>query len=299
MITGQVPFDADSLMTILQHHYFTPPPDVRSVREGLPVALVQVLETALRKNAAERFASTREMLGAIEAIPASEAERAEAHELLRQLARGSTVAKVWTGSLPPLDNKHFAGLAVTTGLAGAPARPVPPTPTPPPPSLPAPLAWLARPPLRRAALGLAAVAGLSGLWWLGRPRAVSVQPPAAATQLASAPSRPAPTPPATHRSVSPRGAKARDAFVQPAPSPQLPPAVGAGTVRLYTVPLNATISVDGQEVGAGLLSNFAVAAGRRRIRVSAPGYATLDTLISVTARRLADIGLITLKRSPR
>ena len=33
MITGQVPFDADSLMTILQHHYFTPPPDVRSVRE--------------------------------------------------------------------------------------------------------------------------------------------------------------------------------------------------------------------------------------------------------------------------
>ncbi len=76
MITGTVPFDADSLMTILQHHYFTPPPDVRRVRDGLPAGLVEVLERVLQKNAAERYPTTRAMLAAVEAIPVSEAERA-------------------------------------------------------------------------------------------------------------------------------------------------------------------------------------------------------------------------------
>jgi len=291
MITGQVPFDADSLLSILQHHYFTPPPDVRSVREGLPAGLVQVLETALRKNAGDRFASTREMLAAVEAIPSSEAERAEAHEMLRQLAHGGTVAKVRTGSLPPLDNKNFASLAVTAGLAGAPIHLVPPTP-----ATPAPLPRLALP-LRRAALVLAAVAAFSGLWWLGHPSPVSVQPPGAATSPASAPSRPASSQSATQRGASSRGAPAPDAAARYAT--QLPPAGGAGIVRLYTIPLNATIAVDGQDVGAGLLSNVPVAAGQRRLRISAPGYATLDTMISVTAGKLADIGLIRLKRASR
>jgi hypothetical protein len=55
--------------------------------------------------------------------------------------------------------------------------------------------------------------------------------------------------------------------------------------------------VDGEPAGTGILSDFMVAAGRRRIRVSAPGYATRDTTVTVTANRMADVGLITLKRS--
>ncbi len=290
MITGQVPFDADSLMTILQHHYFTPPPDVRAVREGLPAGLVRVVETALKKNAAERFASTRGMLAAVEAIPSDDAERAEAYEMLRQLARGGTLAKVRTGSLPPLDSKHFASLAVTAGLAGAPAHLAPPPPTP---VTPAP-GWWSLPPLRNVALGLATVLGLSGLWWLGRPRSPAVPPVnvGASPAPSSSPSVPASTPtPATRRAT----------VQHPVPyaSPQVPTGGTAGKLRLQTLPLNATIAVDGQLVGTGLLADFPLAAGRRRIRISAPGYLSTDTTITVRAGRMADVGTITLRRRSR
>jgi predicted Ser/Thr protein kinase len=298
MVTGQVPFDADSLMTILQHHYFTPPPDVRSVRDGLPAGLVQVLERALKKNSAERFPSTREMLAAVEAVPSSEAERGEAREMLRELAGGGTVAKVRTGSLPPLDSKHFANLAVTAGLAGAPAHLATPPIFAPPPSAPA---WWSRTPLKRAALGLGAVVAITGLWWLVHPRAHPAQPPVAAAPSAAAPSRPGSThAPAARRPVA-RHAAPATATPIPYTPPQQPAAAvaggGFGKLRLYTIPQDASISVDGQPAGAGILSDFLVAAGRRHIRVSAPGYAARDTTITVTANRMADVGLITLKRS--
>ncbi|HVO36440.1 MAG TPA: serine/threonine-protein kinase [Gemmatimonadales bacterium] len=295
MITGQVPFDADSLMTILQHHYFTPPPDVRTVRDGLPTGLVQVLERALRKNAADRFASTRDMLAAVEAIPSSDTERAEAHDMLRQLARGGTVAKVRTGSLPPLDTKHFASLAVTADPAGGPAHlAVPPAPPPAPPA-----GWLKRVPPRRAALGLTAALALVVLWGLGHRRTAPRQSAPVTPPAAVAPSPPAPTTPASHRPAARHAAAARAAAAQIAPSPQPGPAGPAGRLRLQTLPQNATIVVDGETVGTGLLPDFAVAAGRHRIRVSAAGYATLDTTITVTAGRIADVGTISLKRSPR
>jgi len=303
MITGQVPFDADSLMTILQHHYFSPPPDVRSVRDGLPPGLVQVLERALRKNAAERFPSTRDMLAEVEAIPCTDAEREEAREMLRQLAGGGTVAKVRTGSLPPLDSKHFASLAVTAGLAGAPAHFSMP-PAPPPPASAA--AWWSRRPLRRAAIGLGAVVAIAGLWWLGHPRARPVQPQVAAAPSAGAPIPTGPAQPAaaTRRPVTRQTAPAAAAPV-PIPPPQLPATVAAvggggfGKLRLYTIPENAMIAVDGQEARAGILSDTTVAAGRHRIRVSAPGYVARDTTVTVTAKRTTDVGLIRLKRSSR
>jgi len=297
MVTGQVPFDADSLMTILQHHYFTPPPDVRSVRDGLPAGLVRVLERALKKNAAERFPFTREMLAAVEAVPSSEEERGEAREMLRQLAGGGTVAKVRTGSLPPLDSKHFANLAVTAGLAGAPAHlAAPPMPAPPPRAP----AWWSRTPLRRAAIGLGALVAIAGLWWLGHPRPHPAPPQVAAAPSAPAPSRTGPA----HPTTAARRPVARHTAPAPAPSipytpPQLPAAApgGFGKLRLYTIPQDASIAVDGEPAGTGILSDFMVAAGRRRIRVSAPGYATRDTTVTVTANRMADVGLITLKRS--
>jgi serine/threonine protein kinase len=300
MITGQVPFDADSLMTILQHHYFTPPPDVRAVRDGVPAGLVRVLETALKKNASERYATTRQMLAAVEAIPASQTERAEAHEMLRELARGGSVPKVRTGSLPPLDTRHFASLAVTASFGDQPGQPKAVSPPPPPPP-PPPAAWRNRLPMRRAPYALAAVAVLAGLWWLVHPRAPRVAPAPAASAPAAASSRPAATAPTKPRPAARRStpAPAREAAAPAAPPSQPPAAAGTGTLRLYTVPLTATIEVDGQAAGTGLLSSFPVAAGRHRIRVSAPGYATLDTAITVRAGRLTEVGLITLKRASR
>ena len=325
MVTGQVPFDADSLMTILQHHYFTPPPDVRGVRDGLPSGLVAVLERALKKNAAERYPSTRDMLAAVEAVPSTDAERAEAYEMLRSLARGGTVARVRTGSLPPLDTRHFANLAVTAGLAGAPAHLTPPPALPTPSRAP----WLLRADRRPGALALAGIAALGAVWLLGHPRPPVAQPLAVlAPPAAAAPASPPAGKPAARRTgpghpqqprrtqatqpTRPQSTAAASAPATPAPAPAPAPAAagpaagaptpqllnpgGTGTLRVYTVPLEAQIFVDGQNVGSGLVADLAVPAGRHHLRVSAPGYVTFDTTFAISSGRLTDVKGVTLKR---
>jgi len=79
---------------------------------------------------------------------------------------------------------------------------------------------------------------------------------------------------------------------QAAPAPQAP-----GRLRLRTVPVTAEIFVDGQSVGVGGLVDFEVAAGPRQLRISAPGYVTLDTLITVDAGATVRLGQVSLKSS--
>lgn len=299
MITGQVPFDADSLMTILQHHYFTPPPDVTTVRDGVPAGLLQVLERTMRKNSAERYATTREMLAAVEAIPASEAQRAEAHEMLRLLARGGTVDKVRTGSLPPLDTSYFASLATTSGSGAHLAPPMPP-PQPPPPRAPPSTARRLGPWV--AAFALVALAGIAAVRWLGPgpTPALQVPPPAARATTTPRESGPASRPArrATSKRPEPAPAPPGTERTSDLAQPFNPQGAGTGTLRLFTIPPNATILLDGQAAGAGLLAGIPVPAGPHRLRVAAPGYVTLDTLIRIASGRLTDVGQVTLKRRP-
>ena len=72
-------------------------------------------------------------------------------------------------------------------------------------------------------------------------------------------------------------------------------ATGTGKLRLRTVPATAQIFVDGQAVGVGSLIDYEVAAGQRQIKISAPGYADLDTTITVTAGATLRLGELTLK----
>ena len=64
--------------------------------------MLDVITRALSKNAADRFGSTSEMLNALEAIPFSDADRAESQRLLRDLARGEAGPRVPTGAFPAL-----------------------------------------------------------------------------------------------------------------------------------------------------------------------------------------------------
>src|SRR2546428_392333 len=58
MLAGAAPFDASSVLAVVQHQYFTPPPDIRSVRDGIPEPLVDVLARLVAKDSAHRFTST-------------------------------------------------------------------------------------------------------------------------------------------------------------------------------------------------------------------------------------------------
>ncbi len=65
-ITGQKPFNADSLFDLLRKHVELPPPPPRSLRPELPPALEQVILVALAKNPDERFANAQAMSMALQ-----------------------------------------------------------------------------------------------------------------------------------------------------------------------------------------------------------------------------------------
>ncbi len=147
MITGGVPFQADTLAGIMQHHFFTPVPDVRAARDDVPAALIDVLHVALAKEPAARFTATRDMVTAIEAVPFSEADRRESERVLRLLAAGGASTKVATRVLPPLPDSPTAAMKVPPPRGG----------------------WSPSAARARLVAGVAAaVALIGGAWWASR-----------------------------------------------------------------------------------------------------------------------------------
>src|SRR2546428_3555831 len=150
MLAGAAPFDASSVLAVVQHHYFTPPPDIRSVREGIPEPLVDTLERLVAKDPAHRFTSTFDLVAVLEALPFFEADQRSARETLRRLARGYQVPIVRTGVLPPLPDAR---------QSGADARKRPPS------TSQAPARRTARASLLTLGIGAAAVLTVSTAWW--------------------------------------------------------------------------------------------------------------------------------------
>lgn len=72
LLTGSWPFEVESQMEMLKAHLLTPPPPLASKREGLAVLpqLEAIVQRALAKKPEQRFADAREMLAALEALPA-------------------------------------------------------------------------------------------------------------------------------------------------------------------------------------------------------------------------------------
>ena len=99
MLSGSVPFDAESLAGIMHHHFFTPVPDLGAMRDGLPRPLLEVVDRALAKEPERRFASTHDMVEALDAVPLDLASRRDGEATLRSLARGDAVPRVATSSL--------------------------------------------------------------------------------------------------------------------------------------------------------------------------------------------------------
>ncbi len=152
MLTGEAPFTGDTPITVAYRHVNEDVPAPSSVRPGLPRALDQLVGTATRRPAGERYADARAMLAAVRRVRAD---------------LGSTDTAV----IP------LADIPTTiTRLPGAP--PPPPPPSPPPPSpVPPPAASAARRRLRRGPVTLVALAlvlaaaAVSG-WYVGSGRYV-------------------------------------------------------------------------------------------------------------------------------
>jgi hypothetical protein len=310
MLTGQVPFDADSVITIIQHHYFTPVPDVLSVRDDVPAGLLDVIYRALSKDPTQRYDTTREMVRALEAVPFTLQQKAASEELLRDLARGAPIPRVRTGSLPPLEDVRRSGAKALAAEATTVTseRPV---------SLPgrtsAELRALAAPagrPLTTAVLG-ALVLATAGVWLATRggtdaAEAVPAIRTAAGQPFGARPQKPAHDPPrrAEQRPDPPRERLVSDrtaaAPKPPAAVPESadPPApLAKGKLRVLTSPPTATIFVEGDSVGVGSAFDVPIPVGPRHLKIAASGYVQLDTTITVTAGQTVNLATVTLRPS--
>jgi hypothetical protein len=76
------------------------------------------------------------------------------------------------------------------------------------------------------------------------------------------------------------------------PKAERPRAVGRLRVRVF--PADAEIRVDGRVLGQGVVFDSVLRVGARRLRVSAPGYRTLDTLVTIIADEITSLARITL-----
>jgi predicted Ser/Thr protein kinase len=271
MLSGQLPFEADDIMQVIQHHYMTPPPDLRTIRDGLPEDLLAVVYRALAKKPTDRFASTQEMADALEAIPQTADERRESLVLLKQLANGNAIPTVRTGSLPPL--------ALATGadaVAAAAAATV--------------ALGRARPARRGrlavfAAGGVVAVLAGAGVVWQFALRSPAVQPVAPGTRAgAEQPATPGSTTapgPGAAQPAGPGGGAARQTTQQPASEPAAskrltreqpaaPAPAAPGTLLIRTTPASAQVFVNDETWPLGGATRR-LPAGSYTVRATADG----------------------------
>jgi tRNA A-37 threonylcarbamoyl transferase component Bud32 len=113
LLTGSLPFEAETFVGLVQHHYMTPPPDIKRVREDVPDELLAVVYRALAKRPEERFPNTKQMVAALDAVPLGAEERTEADHTLQELVAGGRVSRVEIDDLPPLVTPMETALAAT------------------------------------------------------------------------------------------------------------------------------------------------------------------------------------------
>jgi serine/threonine-protein kinase len=288
MLTGQLPFEADSIMGVIQHHYMTPPPDIRQVREDVPDELLAVIYQSLAKKPEERFATTQAMADALEAVPESEEDKKSAAALIRQLSQGEAVAKVRTGTLPPL----ALTAAITGGRAATAAPTVKFTPRP----KKKPRRWLVP---TVVVTVLAVGGGAAGFILLGgrtappATAAVSTAMPAAQSAQAAPPpqSPPANEPTASETSKRPSSQdrprqQPRQTTQQPAPEAAAPaPAApaGVGSVLGSVQPADASITLNGVTRSGPRAFFSNVPAGTHTVTFSKPGCQTTSRSVTVSA----------------
>jgi serine/threonine protein kinase len=271
MLTGLVPFNAETLPGIMHHHFYTPVPDLRLARTDIPPALLAIVNRSLSKRAEQRYATTDAMLDAIRAVPLSAADLQFAEDKLRELAQGAAIERIEANPLPPLlDPSHLTPVSLAV-VSGRRSR------------------------RRRVTMLASALIALSvgALAWGERAsradaerelRADSITRVALATRRSNARGIAAQlahnsdsrVPTGAGRRPGTGGSPSDSAAAKPAP-------VRTGLVRLRVFPVDADISFDGKDVGRGVVLDEAIPAGRRRLRVRAAGYVDFDSVVTIAA----------------
>ncbi|NDJ85239.1 MAG: protein kinase [Chloroflexi bacterium] len=180
MLTGRLPFDADTPLAIILKHVNEPLPDPRTFEASLPDWIVNVVNHALKKEPDERFQTADEMLEALSQRQSKHANKAprvptKQETLLSQVDKEtekSTVARKPSTVLDP-SRRQATTTTATERIPGvvntAPSRPTPPGSQPPRPSSPpGPAQSAPRKPQAQAKRGQGGrlLAGIAGIIFL-------------------------------------------------------------------------------------------------------------------------------------
>jgi serine/threonine-protein kinase len=117
MLTGEVPFQAESQVGVAMKHVREPLPDIQKLRPEISAALCAVIEKATAKETRNRYATAAEMVHDLEQTLAIEAARAgghvngEATSILNALPAGTT------DFAPPRRRRRIALVAILVALA--------------------------------------------------------------------------------------------------------------------------------------------------------------------------------------
>jgi serine/threonine-protein kinase len=198
MLTGRVPFEADSMMGIMWHHFNSPPPPLRERRPDCPTPLVDAVTRMLAKDPRARFATMEQAIALIGDPPFDDPIR----EHIRRLSHGDPGVPSAAQFHVPVSPAPAGASTPSVAPPAAASRVSPDAPTLPSAPFVAPHqpdgAAPDQPPVRRPRLPLLAaaaavvLAAVVGGWLLlthrGAPRDTAAPP-------VSAPAAPAVPPP--------------------------------------------------------------------------------------------------------
>lgn len=134
LVTGRLPFEADSPLAIAYAHVQEEPVAPSSINRSLPPAVDALVARALKKNPNERFPSAETMRD--ECLRVAQSLQAAAPSIVPG-ARTSNGAGVASAVFPPVDRAMPAPGPVQTPYQPGPYGPPAPTPAPFPASAPA------------------------------------------------------------------------------------------------------------------------------------------------------------------
>jgi hypothetical protein len=94
MLTGELPFSAETQVGVAMKHVREDLPDLRAKRPEVSAALAAIVDTATAKRVQDRYANDQELIADLETLLAMEAQRAgsvtgEATTVMRSLPRGT------------------------------------------------------------------------------------------------------------------------------------------------------------------------------------------------------------------
>jgi len=146
LLTGHVPFDADSVMSLMWQHFHEPPPPILERRPDCPPEVAAAIERMLGKKPADRWATLEEAVEAIGTPPLNDPVRQQ----MKALARGGAISDAAqratpVSPVPPhmTTPERSTGKPATTPpppppavITSAPTTPLPSQPTTPIPAAP-------------------------------------------------------------------------------------------------------------------------------------------------------------------